>query len=83
MTCLNFFFSSLLSNDIILLQFLYKHLEYLFFPLMKVRIVKFIPHKPHSIDGPKFSKFSFYETFYIMIGHLVFVTFIHFIYINT
>jgi len=71
-----------MSNDIILFQFLYRHLEYLLFSLMKVKILKFIQHRPHSIKGPKFSKFSFFEKNYIIIGHLVFVTFIHFIYIS-
>ncbi len=80
MTDLRFPLFFLMSNEIILFQILYRHLEYLFFSLMKVRIVKFIAC---SINGPKFSNFSFFETFYIAIRNLVFVTFIHFMYIST
>jgi hypothetical protein len=67
-------------NEIILFQILYKHLEYILFSLMKMRIVKFIQCEPCSMNGPKF---SFFEIFYIAIGHLVFVTFMHVTYLST
>jgi hypothetical protein len=70
-----------MSNEIILFQILYMPLEYLFFSLMKVRIVKFIQCGPYSINGPKFLEISFLKTFYIVIEHLIFVTLIHFMYI--
>jgi hypothetical protein len=35
------------------------------------------------VNGPKFPKFWLFETFHIVIGHLVLVTFIHFIDITT
>jgi hypothetical protein len=50
---------------------------------MKVKIIKFIQCGPCSINGPKFQEISIFETFYIVIRHLFFVTFIHFMYINT
>jgi hypothetical protein len=46
---------SLMSNEIILFQILYKHLKYLFFSLIKVKIVKFIQCGPCFINGPKLS----------------------------
>jgi len=70
-----------MSNEIILFQILYKHLEYLFFSFIKLRIVKFIQCGPLSINGPKFLEISLFEKNYITIGHLVFVTFIHLMYI--
>ncbi len=44
-------------NEIILFQILRRLLKYLFFSLMKVKIIKFIQCGPHSINGPKFLKF--------------------------
>jgi hypothetical protein len=82
MTMLDFPFF-LMSNEIILFQILYKYLEYIFFSLIKVRIIKFIQCEPYSINGPKFLEISNFETFYVAIGHLIFVTFIHFVYIST
>jgi hypothetical protein len=76
---ISFFF--LMSNEIILFQILYKHLEYLFFSFIKLRIVKFIQCGPLSINGSKFLEISLFEKNYITIGHLVFVTFIHLMYI--
>jgi hypothetical protein len=43
-----------MSNEIILFQILYRHLEYLLFSLMKIRIVKFIQCGSCSINGPNF-----------------------------
>jgi hypothetical protein len=81
-----------MSNEIILFQILYRHLEYVLFSLMKVRIVKFIQCGPYLINGPKFPKFSLLKTFYIVIRHnhgkvcqpkiLVFLESIHKIYFN-
>ncbi len=51
------------------------------FSFMKVRIVKFICG-PCFINDLKFLKISLFETFYIVTWHLVFVTFMHFMYIN-
>ncbi len=73
----------LMSNEIILFQILYKHLMCLFFSLMKVKIIKFIQCGPCFINGPKLSKIWFFETFHITIGHLILVSFIHFIHIST
>jgi hypothetical protein len=42
MTCFKFPFFFLMLNEIILFQFLYRHLEYIFVSFMKVKIVKFI-----------------------------------------
>ncbi len=50
---------------------------------MKVRIVKFIQCAPCSINAPKFPEISFFETCYIVIRHLVFVTFIDLNYNST
>jgi hypothetical protein len=61
-----------MSNKIILFQILYKHLEYMFFSLMKIRIIKFIQCGPCFINGSKLLEISFFEFFYITIGHLVF-----------
>jgi len=72
-----------MSNELILFQTLYMHLEYLLFSLIIVRIVKFIQRESCSINGLKFSEISFFENFYIVIGLLVFVTFIYFLYIST
>jgi hypothetical protein len=72
-----------MSNEIILFQILYRHLKYILFSLMKVRTIKFIQCGPCSINGPKLIEISFFETFYIAIGHLVFVTLIYFMYIST
>jgi hypothetical protein len=72
-----------MSNEIILFQILCRYLKYLLFSFMKVRIVKFIQCGPYSINGPKFLKFSLFETFYIAIGNLVFVALVHFMYIST
>ncbi len=47
---LNFLFC-FMSNEIILLQILYKNLEYLFSSFMKVKIVKFIQCGPNSINS--------------------------------
>ncbi len=80
---LDFPFSFLMSNEIVLLQILYKHLKYLIFSLIEVEIIKFNQNGPCSINGPKFLEISLFETFYIAIGHLVFVIFIHLTYINT
>jgi len=49
---------------------------------MKIKIVKFIQCDPCSIKGLKLLELSLFETFYITIGHLLFVTFIDFIYIT-
>jgi hypothetical protein len=54
---------------------------------MKVKIVN-LSNVGHIIlkwnnFGSKFPKKSFFETFYIAIGHLVFGTFIHLMYIST
>jgi hypothetical protein len=62
-----------MSNEINLLQILYRHLEYLLFLFMKVKIIKFI-------NGPKF---SFFYILHIVIRHLVLVTLEHFININS
>jgi hypothetical protein len=70
-----------MSNEIILFQILYRPLKYLIFSLMKMRIINFILCRPCFINGPKFSNFWFFESFYITIGQLVIVTFIHFIHI--
>jgi hypothetical protein len=70
-------------NEINLLQILYIHLEYLFFSLMKVKMVKFIQGGPCSINGPKLFETSFFETLYIEIRQLVLVTLEHFTYINS
>jgi len=67
----------------IFFQILCKHLKYLLFSLMKMKILNFIQCEPCSINGPKFAKNWFFETFYIAIGHLILVTFMHFIHINT
>jgi hypothetical protein len=75
----SFFF---MSNEIILFQILYRPLKYLLFSLMKVRIIKFIQCGPYSINGPNFLEI-WLLSFYIMIKHLVLVTFIHFIHIST
>ncbi len=72
-----------MSQEIILFQILYRSLKYLMFSLMKIRIVKFVQCGPCYINDFKFLKFSLFETFYIAIWHLVFVTFIHFMYIST
>jgi hypothetical protein len=72
-----------MSNEVILFEILYKPLNYLFFSLMKMKIIRFIQCGPCSINGPKFLEIFFFEIFYITIGHLVLVTFIHFIHINT
>ncbi len=61
----------LMSNEIILFQILYRHLEYLSFSLVKVEIVKIIQCGPCSIIGSKFLEISLFEFFYIAIGHLV------------
>jgi hypothetical protein len=58
MTCFRFPSFFLMSNEINLLQILYKHLNYLFFSFMKVKIIKFNQCGPCFIDGPKFSKIS-------------------------
>ncbi len=50
---------------------------------MKIRIIKFIQCAPCSINGPKFPEISLFETYYIVIRHLVFVTFIDLIYNST
>jgi hypothetical protein len=73
----------LMSNEIIFFQILYRPLKYLLFSLMKVRILKFIQCGPCSINVPKLPKFWLLKTFSIMTGHLVLVTFIHFIHIST
>jgi len=59
------------------------YLEYLLFSLMKIKIIKFIQCEPCSINEYQFLKFSFFETLYIVIGHLILVTFKCFIHINT
>jgi hypothetical protein len=69
--------------EINLLQILYKHLEYILFSLMKIKIIKFIHCRPCFINGPKFSKFSFFITLHIIIRHLVLVTLERFIYTNS
>jgi hypothetical protein len=74
-----FFF---VSNEIILFQILYRLLKF-FFSLMKVKIVKFIQCGPCFINGPKFQEIWFLKKNYIIIGHLVLATFIHFTPINT
>ncbi len=56
---------------------LYEPPKYLLFSPMKVKIIKFIQCGPYSINGPKFSKKWFFQTFYIALRHLVFVIFIH------
>jgi hypothetical protein len=63
MTSFRFPIFLFMSNEIILFYILYWHLEYLFFSLMKVRIVKFIQCGPCSINGPKFQEISFFEFF--------------------
>jgi len=72
-----FFF---MSNEIIFFQFLYK---ISIFSFMKVRIIKFIQCGPYSINGLKLSEIWLFKKNYITIGHLVLVTFIHFIHIST
>jgi hypothetical protein len=72
-----------MSNEIILFKILYKHLEYLFFSLIKIGIIQFIQYGPCFINDPKFLEISLLEFFYIAIGHLVFITFIHYVYIST
>jgi hypothetical protein len=72
-----------MSNNLIFSKILYKHLEYLLFSLMKARIIKFIQCGPCFINGPKLFEISLFEFFYITIGHLVFITLIHFMYIST
>jgi hypothetical protein len=71
-----------MSNEINLFQIFYGHFKYLLFSLMNLRKIKFIQCEPCFINGPKFPEFSFFETLYIAIGHLVLVTLEHFIYIN-
>jgi hypothetical protein len=61
-------------NEIVLFQILYKHLEFFLKSLLSVKIVKFIQCGPCSMNGPKFPKISFFETFYITIRHLIFIT---------
>jgi hypothetical protein len=73
----------LMSNEIILLQILYKPLKYLLFSLMKVRIIKVYPMWAMFCQCPKNPKIWVSKTFYIMIRHLALVTFIHFIHIST
>ncbi len=75
-----FFF---MSNEIILVQILYKLKKYLLFSLIKVRIIKFIQCKPCLINGLKFLEIWLFEIFYITIRHWVLVKFIHFIHIRT
>ncbi len=70
-------------NGINLLQTLYKHLKYLLFSLMKVKMVKFIQGGPCFISGPKFLETSFFEILYIKIRQLVLATLEHFTYINS
>ncbi len=60
-----------MSNEIILFQILCRPLKYLLFSLIEVGIIKFIQCGPCSINGPKFPKNSLFETFYIIIVHLV------------
>jgi hypothetical protein len=54
----------IMSNEIILFQFLYRKLKYLFFSFMKVKIVKVIQCGPCSINGPKFPKNPFKQKNY-------------------
>ncbi len=52
----DFFYISpyfLMLNEIILFQILCRPLKYLFFSLIKVKIIKFIQCGPHFINGPK------------------------------
>jgi hypothetical protein len=72
-----------MSNEINLLQVLYKHLEYLFISLIKVRIIKFIQCGPWSTNGPNFLEISLFEPLYITIGHLILITHEQFIYISS
>jgi hypothetical protein len=53
------------------------------FSLMKIQIIKFIQCEPCSIKEYQSLKFSFFEPLYIVIGHLILVTFKCFIHINT
>jgi hypothetical protein len=71
-----------MSNEIILFQILYNHLEHLLFSVMNIRIIKSIQCGPCFINGLKFPEILFFEIFYIVIEHLVLVMFIHFMYIN-
>jgi hypothetical protein len=68
--CLTFHPFFIMSNEIIFFQILCRLLKYLFFSLMKVRLIKFIKCEPCSINDPKFIEIWFFETFYIAIGHL-------------
>jgi hypothetical protein len=67
MTCFTFhpFF---MSNEIISFQTLYRHLKYLLFSLMKVRIIKFIQCGACFTNGPKFPKFDFLKLFTLQLG---------------
>jgi hypothetical protein len=53
----------LMSNEIILFQILYMHIEYLFFSLMKIKILKFIQCGPCSINGQNSQNFHFLKLF--------------------
>jgi hypothetical protein len=71
-----------MSNEIIMFQLLYRHLEYLFFSLMKVKIIN-LSNVGHVLSMAQNSHKLFFFFNYIAIRHLVFVTLIDFTYINT
>jgi hypothetical protein len=83
MTCLKISFFSYAKWNNVFPNYIYKHLKYLFFSFMRVKIMKIIQCGPCSINGSKLSKNSLFESCYIVIKHLVFVTIIHIIYIST
>jgi hypothetical protein len=84
MTCLTFHSFFYMSNEIILFQILCRFLKFFFFfSLMKLKIVNFIQCEPCFINDSKFLEIWLFETFYIEIGHLDLVKFIHFIHLNT
>jgi hypothetical protein len=57
------------------LSILYKHLKLPLFSFTKVKIIKLAQCGPCSINDQQFPEKSFFETLYIVIEHLVLVTF--------
>jgi hypothetical protein len=68
-------------SEIILFQILYRHLISILLTY-ESKNNEIYPLWPCFINRPKFLKISLFETFSIAIGHLVFVTLVHFMYIN-
>jgi hypothetical protein len=64
-----------MSNEMDSLPILYKHLKLPLFSFTKVKIIKLAQCGPCSINGQQFPKKSKFETLYIVIEHLVLVTF--------